>query len=254
MMFKKSLVVFYIIIGITIHSSFAQVEANITKGIFDKAIPLKNGLILVKKGSSYGCIDVAQKVIIPIEYEFIGNFINDLAVVKKNKKLGVITANNTTVIAPIYDEISSFTDQPDYFRVKQKDLFGLIDKTGKFVLPMEYDEIGLFYKDNLLGEGLTTISKNGKYGYANLQGSIVIPMQFDSGDYFSDGLALVKLNNKQFFINTVGATVFVVPSKYHFVDSFSEGRARVSTNDHFGYIDKTGKLVIPMEYQMAWGI
>ncbi|MBO7081018.1 MAG: WG repeat-containing protein [Neisseriaceae bacterium] len=56
---------------------------------------------------------------------------------------------------------------------------------------------------------------NKKYGYVNLSGKIIIPIEHSTLSYFSEGLV----------------------------------RASDPTNDKFiGYLDKTGKVVIPYEY------
>ena len=51
--------------------------------------------------------------------------------------------------------------------------------------------------------------KNGKYGYINKKGEVVIDFQYDDNDVFefSEGLALVKKDEKYQFINKIGETV-----------------------------------------------
>jgi len=45
-------------------------------------------------------------------------------------------------------------------------LWGCIDKSGKVIVPIKYDEIGLFgYKTNL-----AKVNLNGKYGFINKAG------------------------------------------------------------------------------------
>lgn len=46
-------------------------------------------------------------------------------------------------------------------------------------------------------EGLFRVMRNGKIGYANKQGKVVIPCQFDCAYYFEDGKAKVSNNCKR---------------------------------------------------------
>ncbi len=45
--------------------------------------------------------------------------------------------------------------------------------------------------------------------------------------------------------------------EFNYIASFSDGLAVVRKGDQetgkYGYIDKTGKVVIPLEYDLAWG-
>lgn len=71
--------------------------------------------------------------------------------------------------------------------------WGLIDKTGKFVIEPKYDDITTF------AEGLAIVDLQGKSGYINRQGEIVIPIVYEQASVFRDGVALVSLDGKSFY-------------------------------------------------------
>ena len=49
---------------------------------------------------------------------------------------------------------------------------------------------------------------NGKYGFLNEKGQVVIPAQFDSSAYFTEtGISNVKLNGHRYTINTSGSII-----------------------------------------------
>lgn len=75
----------------------------------------------------------------------------------------------------------------------------------------------------------------------------VSPMQYNK-HRFSDGLALVSLNGKYGFIDKTGKVA--IPLKYDVAKDFSEGLAAVCL-DAWGYIDPTGRVVIPLNYDCA---
>lgn len=120
--------------------------------------------------------------------------------------------------------------------------YGFIDKTGKLVIPLIYDDVEDFFN-----EGLAGVKLNGKWGYIDKSGIVVIPFKYDFVWLFKDGLAKVKLNGKCGFINKRGKEI--IPLKYDFVDTaFSEGLAGVELNRKCGFIDKSGIVVIPLKY------
>ena len=66
---------------------------------------------------------------------------------------------------------------------------------------------------------------------------------------FSDGLALVKEDDRQVFIDTAGKVV--LRPEFDRVYPFTSGRAVFRSGNRHGYIDKTGKTVIPAQYSFA---
>ena len=53
-------------------------------------------------------------------------------------------------------------------------------------------------------EGLAEVGINGKLGYINTSGTVVINPQFDQSTMFSDGLAAVSVSGRQGTINKQG--------------------------------------------------
>jgi len=86
-----------------------------------------------------------------------------------------------------------------------------------------------------------------RWGYINRQGTMVLPPQFEEADNFqSNGLAVVRQQNKAGLINASGQ--FVVPPQYDSISNFSEHRATVITKDGFQLMDETGRIVTSRSY------
>ncbi|WP_017656110.1 WG repeat-containing protein [Fortiea contorta] len=94
--------------------------------------------------------------------------------------------------------------------------------------------------------GLAVINVNGKYGYIDKTGKIVIPPQFDQAKAFSEGLAAVELRENGIsnwgYIDLTGKTI--ITPQFYAANNFSEGLAQIHSSASRGYIDKTGKLII----------
>ena len=97
---------------------------------------------------------------------------------------------------------------------------------------------------NRFSEGLVPFAFNGKTGYMNQQGAIVIAPQFDEAWTFSDGLAAVRVGSQWGFIDRTGAYA-IAPQFTTRPDDFSDGVAAIrSTSGQTSFIDKTGALAI----------
>ena len=117
--------------------------------------------------------------------------------------------------------------------------YGYIDKTGALLIPVQYESAFDFC------EGIALVMQDGKYGYIDKAGNYVIPAQYADAWNFSEGLAKVKLSGKWGYIDKSGT--LVIAEQFDKANSFSEGLARVKQNGFYGYIDKTGKVAIPTQ-------
>lgn len=94
-------------------------------------------------------------------------------------------------------------------------------------------------------EGLAPASKDGKWGYINKQGEVVIDFQYDGAMPFSEGRALVLKDDYMGFIDKKGNEV--IPCEYDNIgqEGFQNGVARVYNQDgEWGLIDKNGNTVV----------
>ncbi len=229
---------------------------------------IEPGLIVIKKYSAsgkeyrYGLKNKSEKkLILPVKYRYIYSATGSALLVIKDtlNKVGLIARSGKILVEPTYREIR--THFGDYAVVvsdgivSYSSLFGLIDKNGKLVIPLEYDFLG-DYRD-----GLLNYRKDGKYGFIDLGRNVVIEAKYNNASNFGNGLAPVNSpEGKYGYINK--KEEWVIEPKYAGAEDFYDGYARVYStrrinttsgrplvvNDTTGIIDKNGKLVIPLEY------
>jgi actin-like ATPase involved in cell morphogenesis len=230
------------------------------------------GLVGVKINERWGYADGTGKLIIPPQWESIDPFREGLACVgleAKNpdvKKLislldkggvdfttmlegsgiglryGYIDKSGRMVITPDYFFASNFFR--GLAKVELSGKSGLIDKTGKRIVPCEFDSVPITFS-----EGLGAACRNGKHGFIDNKGQVIIPLQYDNAGSFSRGLANVESNSKWGFIDRLGSVAIPLQSEMAF--PFSEDLALVQRNGKWGFIDRTGNAVFPLEWDDA---
>lgn len=117
----------------------------------------------------------------------------------------------------------------------------------------------LVYGQNQKGSNLIRFEENGKLGYKNELGNIVIEPQFYAAGEFSEGLAPVGIQIEDLFESRWGYIdengKMVIEPLYGGVDEFSYGLARVESadcdeegNHKYGIINKAGTLIVDTIY------
>jgi hypothetical protein len=126
--------------------------------------------------------------------------------------------------------------------------YGFMDKAGNLQVPCIYDEAFEFR------EGLARVSKGERYFFIDAGGVEVIKDLGPCSPYFANGLLRVQADGKWGYCDRTGA--MVISPRFDTASDFSDSRALVSIKASYkspwekevdvtrGYIDKTGKLVI----------
>ena len=213
------------------------------------------------------------------------------AAVKQNGKWGAVNGEGKTVIPITYDKIAlslsdeeiraadlaSEDDRADLIEVKQENLRGFYDRSGKKIIPVSYEtrsfwkegflavegrdkKIGFYKKDGTkltdpiyesvsdFEQGMAIVKSGGKYGYIDKKGKQIAPL-YQEAHFFADGLAAVKEKNKWGVIDETGAYV-IAPTYSNAGHAYSDGLLAVRDNkEKWGFIDKEGRTVIPFQYK-----
>lgn len=128
-------------------------------------------------------------------------------------------------------------------RHKKNGKWGFIDRKGNIVIDYQYDDTKDF------NEGMAPVMMDEKWGFITVENELVIKPIFEDVYIFSDGLAAVRIQENWGFIDTNGDTI--IEPKYTSVYSFSEGLCAVNTQptdmENGGWanevIDKKGNII-----------
>lgn len=156
-----------------------------------------------KSSDMSGVVDLATgQIVVPANYYFTTyNYSDGYIIFKRSNKKGIMDSTGKEVFYDLYDDFSSgFLE--DRAWVKKDGKYGFIDKQGKLVIPIQYDNIGGF------AEGMARVQQNGKYGFLDKNGNTAIPFKFKNAGSFEMGIAwVVDDNNKAFYIDKNGNEV-----------------------------------------------
>lgn len=173
----------------------------------------------------------------------------DVDSLSQNLKEFTFGENSIVVLKPEYDSIFDewFNVQTQLQHIPINRIKYVNAKTGHEVTSKKYPfEIhsNKFY--------LRPTSLNGKYGYTDREGKIVIEPKFDLAWPFEEELALAgaMINNKWGFIDTTGN--FVIEPQFDQITSFKDGLAVIKTDDKWGYIEPSGKYFIKGQFSLAY--
>lgn len=212
------------------------------------------------QGGNCGYLDARGNQVVPYIYDGADEMAEGLGIVYKGDRQGAIDSTGNLVIPLIYKRLSSFDHGIAIAALDTK--FGLINKTGDVVIPFLYDSIDDRINFQVTGNGtpgpsldsLVKVSvkeaRKGstgtKYGYINLRGQTVVPIEFDKLGYFKEGLAWFARAGKYGFVDTRGS--IRIEATYDDAREFSEGLAAVKKGGTWGFIDQSGKMAIAFAY------
>ncbi len=189
---------------------------------YDKIANLDYGedeLYSVSKNKLYGMVSRQKgQEIVSCVYEnsfyFDDGIISTLgavALVYKNKKAGLLTAEGKEIVPCLYDggkRPFADLDYENFYLVRQNKKAGVIDTVGRQVIQCIYDDI----KISDSGSEVFEVRKNGKYGSCSFAGKEIVAPIYDKPFFFEGDFSLVKLKGNYGVINKKGETV--VPFTY----------------------------------------
>lgn len=191
----------------------------------EKRIP---NIGLISDPGKWGYIDKTGKLVIPMKFTHAENFSEGLAAIRDGDKGAFIDHDTKIVFEVPLDVTLGFHE--GVVGVLYKGSLAYFDRTGRKISPpLKYGP-----RSHSFSEGLAPVEINGKTGFMDRTGKIVIEPKFEDAEDFSEGLAPVKVRSDE--------TTWCPPA--------ASGNRKGFTNK-WGYIDKTGKLVIPPQFESA---
>ena len=159
---------------------------------------------------------------------------------EQNKKWGIKNRQNDKITQAVYDTIQTFLNNNAI--VSKHNKYGLIDTSGKILIPISFDAI------SNIEEGYLIVGKKEKADYSNFifnwkfaimkeNGELFTDFIYDTPRFFREGLLahkVIKENEKwrNYLNNKFG----------------DDGKQFYKPDEKWGYIDREGKTKIPHLY------
>lgn len=235
------------------NGKFGIVDDNdniIIDPIFERVLPFGDGLIKVSYKGKLGLINNDGLVSVNPIYDslFRCAFDPNLIQVSLNNKKGIINSRGEIVVPLLFDDV--LLSGKDKVIVRSQDKYGVVTFGLEEIIPCKYANIYhlkndifiatdakinyIFKQTQVIGEyeyisapcdGRIRVQKDGKYGFVDLDGRLVIRCIYDDAGDFVTGLAKAKIRNEYGFIDRSGH--IIIPFIYSEAHSFNEGLAKV---------------------------
>ncbi|MCB9267582.1 MAG: WG repeat-containing protein [Lewinellaceae bacterium] len=126
---------------------------------------------------------------------------------------------------------------PALFPIMVEGKWGYVDDKGNVILSPRYRAAGSF------AEGLAPVRSRGTYGYIGPGGQFTIEPRFDYAEPFEDGIARVYLEGKPYFINRFGQILFEHP--FEEIEAFGPHSYAIvkAVSGKYGLINREGQLL-----------
>lgn len=199
-------------------------ELDATEGAY-------NGVIFLYKGEKQGLMDCYGHQIIPCEYQYVlwqskpqitletpGTYVGKIIPVKRDKSSGweLYDRSGRKIRGQQY-RFATQTGNPSLIKVIEnrrdfKYLYGIVDENGQIIIPCKYYSMSTFYNNR--------------------------------------AWVKEKYNDPWFLINTKGERIITLAEDCT-PNSFSEGLAAIQYKKKVCFCDTSGKLVIPLNYELT---
>ncbi len=153
------------------------------------------------------------------------------------------TNNDEFAIPPIYDYADRFSNGVAVVMIEKR--WGMIDKAGKVLLPLEFDGV-LRMQDGFAG-----VQRGDRCGFINRAGDLKIPFEYKRIHSFHNGYAAVQLPDDRWgYIDKRGVMVWLDDTgRVRYLGDFHEEYARVQVELRSGVL-KWGYLAKSFRYHI----
>ena len=190
-------------------------KGEVLNSTYDDYTFSKGDYVIVKQGDRYGIITTAGEVKIEPTYEELNYAFSIYYIAKQEGKYGVINTDNTTLISFEYENMVYWDEKEIIIADRSATVTALFDNNlaeklnGIFVFEKDYikarmDGQDKYYtykfeekkaQDVLTKNTLFVSKKDGKYGFVDKEGNVVVDYKYDEAkEQNSYGYAAIKLN------------------------------------------------------------
>lgn len=281
---KSKIILLFFFISITLNAQnknysdvyqreFLKINSYPIESVADYYSDIMNFLMITgrnEKNRKFGFISQNGKVFKSAEFDYASDFRGNYANIIKDSIPGLLSKNGKIKYFPEYS--ITYWNEDELGLAIKKDKYGFINRKGKVIVPIIYDDAFPFYN------GFASVKKGEKWFYIDKRGNELEYLKNLETSYkpILDNLILVsdekknKIKKGQLVSITTGLTEFMTKVKgsdfpeniydlqnhkllifsdYDEISGyFEEGLMKVVKNRKIGYVNKNSEVVIPLIY------
>jgi hypothetical protein len=191
----------------------------------------------VQERGTWGVIDQHGDVVGRLRFDEMRTYSEGLAAVRTLGQWGFVDVAGRLAIPAMFDDVERFSG--GLCVVTALGMRAVIDVQGRFVLNPRFELV--VADDSVFHDNRAVVGMEGKMGYANRAGSVVVPALYDRAHPFSEGRGAVMKDGSIGYVDTSGRVV--IAPRFDSGEPFEGGLARVMVGELYGLIDRTGAYV-----------
>lgn len=237
---------------------------------YEKISNYSNSRVIIQDGTDIAAIDTSGNRLALLHEEALdfGEFGESVIMLRLKDGWHISGSSFITILPTAYEELRMMSDGCAAAKIEGK--WGLVNTAEEWILDPEYDEIlcdelgrsyacsAVFVRDDEKVKLLTcsengfewtgavfenakpfldsyaAVERDGKWGFTDTNGNIVIDFQFEDAKSFGQHLAAVKQNGFWGYVDLKGH--IVIPCIYKDAKSFQDGHAAVKTEAGWMFI------------------
>lgn len=206
-----------------------------------------------KDSIRYGIHNLNNEEIVGMKYtniEFIEGT-EEFIVTTEEKKVGIITSTGNTKVNPQYDALKQIDKDLNLYMVTTNGKSGVIEKNGKILIYLEYDQIGIdptkFQTNDIknkyiLFDNAIPVKRDEKWGLFDIRGNLILPIEYVSLGCISQTSSNRTLNN-----------ILIVPEVEGIVvcREFEENSRK---QEYYGIYSSRGRELVPPALETVYSI
>lgn len=210
------------------------------KPTYENVGMVRNGITFVKDRKKFALASYNGKLLTAFDYDTIGLLKNGRIIAEKNNKYFVLDRGGSELNKIGYDYTGDEEKIEMVISINKR--YGIIDTNMRFIVNPVYEEISSTFFD-----GRAAFKRGKKWGFLDINGSEVIPPEYDGVRNFYSGTAAVKKGGKWALIDINGTNItdFI----YNDVGDFSEGLAYFVLDNKVGFLNTRGQVAIPNKFR-----
>lgn len=206
-----------------------------------------NQILIVKKDKKYGLINTNNTTVLNIDYDYITPCQNGIYLIVKNNLYGFYNALQSCFITSIeFNYITNYTPNDytngKYFKLHKNEEVALIDANGRYSIPFGMYSNLFFAKCDII-----RIQKNNKYSFVDRKLKPITTQEFDKATDFENNIAIVKKSSNSMLLNQTGSIFYTIKNG-DIVKINETCYKTINENGLIGLINSNGETLLQNEY------